>query len=190
MAPNDSWLQRTTNAAAAGVGSFAGGIVTAVGNGIAGAGRGAGASVTTSSRHLADGVREYGNYIKDTTGASGARSSTATNPLGLSSTKQGARLQAGHTYSAPSNPLGLSGPKQGARKQITAKPSGRSPYGGPKSAYSGPRSTYGSAKSTYGAPRSTYGGAKSTYGGAKSTYGGAKSTYGGRPTSASNPLGL
>lgn len=43
MAPNDSWITRTTNAAAAGVGNFAGGIAQAVGNGIAGAGRGAGA---------------------------------------------------------------------------------------------------------------------------------------------------
>jgi len=42
MAPNDSWLTRTTNAATAGVGNLAGGIVTAVGNGVAGAGRGAG----------------------------------------------------------------------------------------------------------------------------------------------------
>jgi len=42
MAPNDSWLTRTMNAATAGIGNFAGGIVNAVGNGVAGAGRGAG----------------------------------------------------------------------------------------------------------------------------------------------------
>jgi hypothetical protein len=42
MAPNDSWLTRTMNTATAGVGNFAGGVVGAVGNGVAGAGRGAG----------------------------------------------------------------------------------------------------------------------------------------------------
>ena len=42
MAPNDSWLTRAMNAATAGIGNFAGGIVNAVGNGVAGAGRGAG----------------------------------------------------------------------------------------------------------------------------------------------------
>lgn len=44
MAPQQqSWLTRTTNAAAAGVGNFTGGIVNAAGNAVAGAGRGAGA---------------------------------------------------------------------------------------------------------------------------------------------------
>ena len=42
MAPNDSWLTRTMNAATAGIGNFAGGVVNAIGNGVAGAGRGAG----------------------------------------------------------------------------------------------------------------------------------------------------
>lgn len=37
-----SWLTRTTNAAASGVGNFGGAIVTAAGNGVAGAGKGAG----------------------------------------------------------------------------------------------------------------------------------------------------
>jgi hypothetical protein len=44
MAPQQqSWLARTANAATAGVGNFAGGIVQAAGNGVAGAGKGAGA---------------------------------------------------------------------------------------------------------------------------------------------------
>ena len=42
MAPNDSWLTRAMNAATAGIGNFAGGVVNAVSNGVAGAGRGAG----------------------------------------------------------------------------------------------------------------------------------------------------
>jgi hypothetical protein len=37
-----SWLTRYTNAAASGVGNFGGAIVTAAGNGVAGAGKGAG----------------------------------------------------------------------------------------------------------------------------------------------------
>jgi outer membrane biosynthesis protein TonB len=37
-----SWITRTTTAAASGVGNFAGAIVSAAGNGVAGAGRGAG----------------------------------------------------------------------------------------------------------------------------------------------------
>ena len=42
MAPNDSWLTPAMNAATAGINNFAGGVVNAVGNGVAGAGRGAG----------------------------------------------------------------------------------------------------------------------------------------------------
>jgi hypothetical protein len=36
------WIARTTGAAASGIGNFAGAIVTAAGNGVAGAGKGAG----------------------------------------------------------------------------------------------------------------------------------------------------
>ena len=54
-----SWLTRTTNAAASGVGSFAGAIVTAAGNGVAGAGKGAGSRcVSTQCR-----PRIWGSYI-------------------------------------------------------------------------------------------------------------------------------
>merc|ERR1712032_1526640 len=70
-----SWITRTTSAAAAGVGNFAGAIVTAAGNGVAGAGKGAGSryvctsqramkliadSVTNTSRGWGDTIREYG----------------------------------------------------------------------------------------------------------------------------------
>ncbi|KAF2739164.1 hypothetical protein EJ04DRAFT_508888 [Polyplosphaeria fusca] len=108
-----SWLTRTTNAAAAGVGNFTGGIVTAVGNGVAGAGKGAGASVTNTSRGWGDTVREYGNSIKDATGATGARAGTNQNPLGLAGSKGGARAtMASRPGSTPrkgtsNNPLGL-----------------------------------------------------------------------------------
>ncbi|KAF2464064.1 uncharacterized protein BDR25DRAFT_346881 [Lindgomyces ingoldianus] len=113
MAPNDSWLTRTTNAAAAGLGNFTGGIVNAVGNGVVGAGRGAGSSVTNTTRGWGDTVREYGNSIKDVTGASGARAGTNKNPLGLASSKGGAKAtmasRSGGTQrkGTAGNPLGL-----------------------------------------------------------------------------------
>ncbi|KAF2186955.1 hypothetical protein K469DRAFT_725594 [Zopfia rhizophila CBS 207.26] len=114
MAPSDSWLTRTTNSAAACVGNFAGGIATAIGNGVAGAGRGAGTSITNTSRGWGDAVRDYGNSIKDVAGASGARSGTAKNPLGMASSRSGARatMASRQGGGAPrkgtaNNPLGL-----------------------------------------------------------------------------------
>jgi outer membrane biosynthesis protein TonB len=44
-----SWLTRYTNAAASGVGNFGGAIVTAAGNGVAGAGKGAGSRYVLTS---------------------------------------------------------------------------------------------------------------------------------------------
>ncbi|KAF2266010.1 hypothetical protein CC78DRAFT_615317 [Lojkania enalia] len=112
--PNQqSWLTRSTNAAAAGIGNFAGGIVTAVGNGVSGAGKGADDSITNTSRGWGDAVREYGNSIKDATGASGPRAGTGRNPLGLASTGGGARAtmkaKKGPTprKGTANNPLGL-----------------------------------------------------------------------------------
>ncbi|OCK77136.1 hypothetical protein K432DRAFT_395871 [Lepidopterella palustris CBS 459.81] len=115
MAPNDSWLTRTMNTATAGVGNFAGGIVSAVGNGISGAGRGAGSSITSSTRIWGDSVRGYGNSIKDATGATGPRASTADNPLGMArsatSVKIGQQAKKGSTggtaRGSARDPLGL-----------------------------------------------------------------------------------
>lgn len=159
MPQQKSWLARTTNAATAGIGNFAGGIVQAAGNGVAGAGKGAGAryasphpfllhhslfhfipihpspspphnsfpsplpfvpfvlyyfclyrhltprSVTNTTRTWGDAVRNYGNYIKDVSGAQGSRAPTGQNPLGLSSTPTGAKAS-------------------GVKKKITAGPTG------------------------------------------------------------------
>lgn len=120
MAPQQQgWIQKTTSAAVAGAGNFAGGIVNAAGNGVAGAGKGAGAryvntlppfsptritsfqvhfvltylffSVTNTSAGWGDAVRNYGNYVKDATAANTPRASTNKNPLGLSGTKAGAK---------------------------------------------------------------------------------------------------
>ncbi|KAF2649324.1 hypothetical protein K491DRAFT_721774 [Lophiostoma macrostomum CBS 122681] len=115
MAPQQqqSWLTKGLNSAASGVGNFTGGIVTAVGNGVAGAGKGAGASVTNSTRNWGDAVREYGNSIKDVTGATGARAGTNKNPLGLASSTGGAKAtmasRPGRTprKGTAGNPLGL-----------------------------------------------------------------------------------
>ncbi|CAI6278800.1 unnamed protein product [Periconia digitata] len=108
-----SWFTRTTNAAASGIGNLGNAAVTAVGNGVSGAGKGAGASITNSSRTWGESIREYGNSIKDATGAGGARGVSSKNPLGLVSTPSGAKAIMGST-SGPtprkgtgSNPLGL-----------------------------------------------------------------------------------
>lgn len=54
-----SWLTRTTNAAATGVGNFGGAIVTAAGNGVAGAGKGAGARYVPGSLFTALDTNGY-----------------------------------------------------------------------------------------------------------------------------------
>lgn len=70
--------------------------------------------MTYTTQSWADGVRSYGNSIKDSTNAKGPRAPTGTNPLGLASTAQGAVAQAKGIAGgmvakrgAGSNPLGL-----------------------------------------------------------------------------------
>ncbi|KAE9982675.1 hypothetical protein EG327_005783 [Venturia inaequalis] len=113
MASNDNWISKKVQGWVAGVGNAAGGAVNGVGNGVSGAGRGVGNSVTNASRGWADGVRSYGNAIKDSTGASGPRAVTGSNPLGIAGTKgvwapasntKGPRNNGGGTAK---NPLGL-----------------------------------------------------------------------------------
>lgn len=73
-------------------------------------------SISNTTRGWGDGVRGYGNGVKDATRASGRRAPTAANPLGLpgGSTQSAAMLKSkaqGITSSArtgtASNPLGL-----------------------------------------------------------------------------------
>lgn len=73
-------------------------------------------SIINSSRTWGDMVREYGNSIKDVTGAAGSRATTGTNPLGLSTGAAGGKasmaVRSGVTPSSvrtgsASNPLGL-----------------------------------------------------------------------------------
>jgi hypothetical protein len=60
-------------------------------------------------------VREYGNSIKDVTGAAGSRATTKTNPLGLSTSGVGASAKmatrsgtgGASRGGSASNPLGL-----------------------------------------------------------------------------------
>ncbi|KAF2750899.1 hypothetical protein M011DRAFT_464708 [Sporormia fimetaria CBS 119925] len=109
-----SWLAKTANAATTGISNFAGGIITAAGNGVAGAGKGAADSVANTTASWGSMVRDYGNSIKDATGARGSRAATATNPLGLSGTSAGAKTafrgrpgNASYGKGSASNPLGL-----------------------------------------------------------------------------------
>lgn len=122
MPQQKSWLARTANAATAGIGNFAGGIVQAAGNGVAGAGKGAGASVTNTSRTWGDTVRNYGNYIKDVSGAQGSRAPTGQNPLGLSSTPTGAKASGVKKKIAPST--GGYKASSGTRGQSASNPLG------------------------------------------------------------------
>lgn len=62
----------------------------AAGNGVAGAGKGAAVSIANTSRTWGDTVREYGNSLKDISGAQGTRAPTKGNPLGLSTSGAGA----------------------------------------------------------------------------------------------------
>ena len=68
-----------------GAGTFAGGMLHSVGDGI----NGVGASINGSIRGYGDGVKDYGNAVRDWTGASVPRAPTASNPLGLPNTSQG-----------------------------------------------------------------------------------------------------
>jgi hypothetical protein len=73
------------------------------------------ASLANTSRTWGDAVREYGNSLKDVTGATGSRATTGGNPLGLSSTGGGAKAimssrpgqGSGKSGGSAGNPLGL-----------------------------------------------------------------------------------
>ena len=74
-------------------------------------------SVTNAANTAGGSASNYGNGIKDATGASGSRSQTAQNPLGVSSGKYGGKKvvtgagskgSSGATKGTASNPLGLS----------------------------------------------------------------------------------
>lgn len=73
-------------------------------------------SIANTSRGWGDMVREYGNSIKDMTGADGSRATTKGNPLGLTTGAAGGAAsmasRPGYTGGAvkkgsASNPLGL-----------------------------------------------------------------------------------
>ncbi|KAF2674564.1 hypothetical protein BT63DRAFT_419851 [Microthyrium microscopicum] len=111
MASNNNWISQKVQGVVAGAGNAVAGAYTSVGNGVSGAGRGAGNVVTGTTRGWADGIRSYGNAIKDASGASGPRAPTASNPLGIAGAK-GTRAITGGGASGPrkgtaNNPLGL-----------------------------------------------------------------------------------
>lgn len=76
-------IPRYINNAVGAAGNFAGGTVDAAGKGITGAGGSVGQGISNTTRGWGNGVSDYANGVKDITGATGKRSSTAGNPLGL-----------------------------------------------------------------------------------------------------------
>ena len=79
--------QPVIDTAKVGAGTFAGGMLHAVGDGV----NSVGASINGSIRGYGDGIKDYGNAVRDWTGASVPRASTASNPLGLPNTSQGGK---------------------------------------------------------------------------------------------------
>lgn len=69
------------------------------------------ASIANTSRSWGDLVREYGNSLKDMTGAAGSRAPTKGNPLGLSTGGGGGAASTAVSSTrgkgTASNPLGL-----------------------------------------------------------------------------------
>jgi len=128
-------LAPTISSTVSSAGSFAGGAVNAVGNSI----NGVGETINGSIRRYGDGVKDYGNGIMDWTTADGARSATASNPLGLSAGKTGGKRQvtAGGIYRPT--------PTSGASKTLTttsktAAPQKKIAGGTPQKALPAPKS--------------------------------------------------
>lgn len=120
MPPNDSFISRKINAGVASAGNAAGSLVDGGGKSIQTSGRGLGDSVTQKANASGGVVRDYANGIKDAAGSGGTRSTTASNPLGMSGNKVGGKAQlAGSTNggkitgttggktATANNPLGL-----------------------------------------------------------------------------------
>lgn len=111
-----NWINRTVQNSVAGVGNYAGGFITSIGNSVNKVGEGIGNQISNTTRYWGQGVAGYGNDIKDNVGVGGPRVATAGNPLGLagqggakgSATKkiEGTARRSGG--GSASNPLGLS----------------------------------------------------------------------------------
>jgi len=122
-----NWISRSIQGWVANIGSAVGGGANAVGNSVSNAGQGIGDSVTNATRGWADEVRRwvssrlpyrqdltasdsYGNAIKDATGATGTRTVTGSNPLGLGGqmgNQRAGKEQRNAGGGTASNPLGL-----------------------------------------------------------------------------------
>ncbi|KAA6414397.1 MAG: hypothetical protein FRX48_01146 [Lasallia pustulata] len=76
-------IPRYINNAVGAAGNMAGGAVDAVGKGITGAGGNVGKGISNTTRGWGNGVSDYANGVRDVTGATGQRSATNNNPLGL-----------------------------------------------------------------------------------------------------------
>ena len=157
----------------AGAGAVAGNTVSGVGDAISATGRNIGDSIAGTANYYGDYARDAGNYVKDSTKASGTRTGTAANPLGLARNSQASRQYGLNTLSYPykkSEPQKAIGAPP-ARKQITAGP----PSAAPRTATKGTQGRGATTASKLSTP-------------AKGITDAAKST-GGTVTGAKKPTG-
>jgi len=95
-------LQPSIQSGVSTAGAYAGGVFNTIGSGI----NGIGESVNGTIRRYGDGLKDYGNGVMDWTNATGSRAQTASNPLGLGTSKtHGKRaVTSPSVYSAPPKP--------------------------------------------------------------------------------------
>ena len=120
MPPNENFITRNINAGIASAGGAAGSLIDGGGKSIQTSGRGLGQTVTNKANSSGGVVRDYANGIRDAAGSGGSRSTTTSNPLGLSGNKASGKSQisggssstrgsggTSATKGTASNPLGL-----------------------------------------------------------------------------------
>ncbi len=180
-------VYRAVEGTIAGAGAVAGNTVGGVGAAISSTGRNIGDAVAGTANYYGDYAKDVGNYVKDSTKASGARTGTAVNPLGLTRDAKASREYGINTSSYPYKKSTGDAKKAigapPARKQITAG----APSAAPKSAAKG---TQGKGATTASKPSTPA--SKGVMGAAKSTGGtvtGAKKPTGTVTGAAKNPTG-
>ena len=124
-------VYRAVEGTIAGAGAVAGNTVAGVGTAISSTGRNIGDAVAGTANYYGDYAKDVGNYVKDSTKASGARTGTAVNPLGLTRDSKASREYGINTLSYPYKKSTGDAKKAigapPARKQITAGPPSAAP---------------------------------------------------------------
>ncbi|EGP87176.1 unnamed protein product [Zymoseptoria tritici ST99CH_1A5] len=115
-APTGNWINRTVQNSVAGVGNYAGSLITGVGNSVNKVGMGVGERISDTTRGWGQGVAGYGNDIKDSVGVGGPRVATGGNPLGLAGqgSSKNMPLPASKTKSAAEKNKAANNPKTSA----------------------------------------------------------------------------